>query len=113
VSKASVAAEEGNPSAVLLALWLGRCLKVEVEMLTSDGPGITEVCLETASGTISVSRSDGITAVLVRPNTPDSRISLPRRDLADLLAEELRRLDPDEIYGEVIARVADVLEPAS
>jgi hypothetical protein len=33
-------------------------------------------------------------------------VALPRRDLAELLAEELRRLDPDEVYGEVIAAVS-------
>ncbi|MCE3294081.1 MAG: oxppcycle protein, partial [Arthrobacter sp.] len=33
---------------------------------------------------------------------PAQRISLPRRSLRDCLAEELRRLDPDEVFGEVI-----------
>ncbi|MET3143213.1 MULTISPECIES: OpcA/G6PD domain-containing protein, partial [unclassified Arthrobacter] len=33
---------------------------------------------------------------------PAQRISLPRRSLKDCLAEELRRLDPDEVFGEVI-----------
>ena len=28
--------------------------------------------------------------------------SLPRRSLRDCLAEELRRLDPDSLYGDVI-----------
>ncbi|MGO9140334.1 MAG: hypothetical protein ACLP70_02620 [Streptosporangiaceae bacterium] len=29
-----------------------------------------------------------------------------RRETPDLLAEELRRLDPDEVYGEVLAAAA-------
>ncbi|MDQ0000833.1 OpcA/G6PD domain-containing protein, partial [Pseudarthrobacter sulfonivorans] len=33
------------------------------------------------------------------------RISLPRRSLKDCLAEELRRLDPDEVFGEVITNL--------
>jgi len=33
---------------------------------------------------------------------PDSTIALPRRGLPDLLSEELRRLDPDEVYGDVL-----------
>lgn len=105
ITQVSVSAEAHNPSAIMLALWLARCLKVPVEQSTSDGPGITEVRLETADGPIVVSRSDGVNAVLSRPGSPDSRVALPRRDLAELLAEELRRLDPDEIYGEIIARV--------
>ena len=59
----------------------------------------------TAEGDIVVSRTDGTTAVLSRPGVPDSRVALPRRELAELLAEELRRLDPDEVYGEVLAQV--------
>jgi hypothetical protein len=31
---------------------------------------------------------------------------LHRRDAADLLAEELRRLDPDDVYGETLSRFA-------
>ena len=30
-------------------------------------------------------------------------MALQRRDTAELLAEELRRLNPDEIYGETLA----------
>lgn len=105
VSAAVVSAEEGNPSAVLLATWLRHCLNVPVEQAVSEGPGITEVRLTTAEGDIQVSRTDGVTAVLSRPGAPDSRVALPRRDLAELLAEELRRLDPDEVYGEVLAQV--------
>ncbi|PTT60737.1 OpcA/G6PD domain-containing protein, partial [Arthrobacter sp. HMWF013] len=37
-----------------------------------------------------------------QPGQPAQRISLPRRSLKDCLAEELRRLDPDEVFGEVI-----------
>jgi glucose-6-phosphate dehydrogenase assembly protein OpcA len=33
-------------------------------------------------------------------------VALHRRETAELLAEELRRLDPDDIYGESLARYA-------
>ena len=36
-------------------------------------------------------------------------LALPRRSLRDCLAEELRRLDPDDLYGEVISRGVDML----
>ncbi len=106
VSQVSVSAEDDNASAILLATWLRKCLKAPVEILSSPGPGITEVRLASAGGDVVVSRTDGVTAVLSRPDIPDSRVALPRRDLAALLAEELRRLDPDEVYGEVIAKVS-------
>jgi len=105
ITAASVAAEEGNASSVLLASWLHRRLKVPVTRSTSAGPGITEVRLTTEAGDIAVSRTDGVTAILSRPGVPDSRVALPRRDLAELLAEDLRRLDPDEVYVDVIGHL--------
>lgn len=39
-----------------------------------------------------------------QPGKPDRRMSLPIRSLAEALIEELRRLDPDEIYGQVLAK---------
>jgi hypothetical protein len=39
-------------------------------------------------------------------------VALHRRDTAELLAEELRRLDPDEVYGETLAHV-DLPAPAA
>ena len=105
ITAASVSAEDSNPSAILLSTWLHHCLKVPVAFSVSEGPGVTEVRLATDDGDIVVSRTDGVTAVLTRPGVPDSRVALPRRELAELLAEELRRLDPDEVYGEVISQV--------
>ena len=105
LTAATVRAEDGNASAVLLAAWLQRCLRIPVTEEVSSGPGVTEVRLASAEGDIVVSRTDGTTAVLSRPGMPDSRVALPRRDLAELLAEELRRLDPDTVYGDVLAHL--------
>ena len=41
-------------------------------------------------------------ATLTQPGQPARRISLPRRGTAECLADELRRLDPDEIFEEAI-----------
>jgi glucose-6-phosphate dehydrogenase assembly protein OpcA len=41
--------------------------------------------------------------MLRRPGEPERRVALHRRDTAELLSEELRRLDPDEVYAETIA----------
>jgi glucose-6-phosphate dehydrogenase assembly protein OpcA len=78
VSSADVAAEAGNPTADLIAAWLGSRLGIPVTRTDSAGPGITEVTFAT----------------------------LHRRDIAELLAEELRRLDPDEVYAETLHALA-------
>jgi glucose-6-phosphate dehydrogenase assembly protein OpcA len=111
ITGGSVSAEEHNPTADLLAAWLASRLKAPFERLTSAGPGITEVRLDTMAGDITISRPDGRVATLARPGQPDRHVALQRRDIAELLAEELRRLDPDEIYGESLASVATI--PAS
>jgi glucose-6-phosphate dehydrogenase assembly protein OpcA len=41
-------------------------------------------------------------ATLSQPGQPTHQVSLPRRSLRDCLAEELRRLDPDDLFGEVL-----------
>ena len=102
IISAQIEAEAGNPSALLLQAWLRDCLTVEVHLLENSGPGITAVSLETDHGEISISRGDGIHAVLSRPGVPNSPIALRRRDYAALVSEELRRLDADEVYGRTI-----------
>jgi glucose-6-phosphate dehydrogenase assembly protein OpcA len=93
-----VEGEAYNPSTELLGLWLADRLEVSVERRISDGPGLTAVTLTTADGDISLDRADGALAELAMPGQPDRRVALKRRDTADLIAEELRRLDPDDIY---------------
>jgi glucose-6-phosphate dehydrogenase assembly protein OpcA len=53
-------------------------------------------------------------ATLIQPNQPLHDLALPRRSLRDCLAEELRRLDPDDLYGEVLTQgVLELGEPGS
>lgn len=105
IDNVTISAEPGNPSALLLGDWLRMCLGKGASFQDSPGPGITEVALETSAGPIRLSRPDGVQAILSRPGVPDSRVGLARRDLAELLAEDLRRLDPDEIYGRTLAHL--------
>jgi glucose-6-phosphate dehydrogenase assembly protein OpcA len=105
VTRASVTAERVSPSADLLAAWLTDRLKVDVERSSSRGPGITEVVLETKEGPIRISRPDGKLATFSSPDRPDRPIALKRRDLPELLAEELRRLDEDDVYAETARRL--------
>ncbi|SNS71411.1 glucose-6-phosphate dehydrogenase assembly protein OpcA [Actinomadura meyerae] len=101
-----VSAEPDSPSAELLAAWLSVRLGVPLHRTVSEGPGITGVRLTTTGGDIVIDRPDGRVATLCRPGQPDRQVSLLRRPMADLLAEELRRLDPDEVYREAASRFA-------
>ncbi|MCW2795387.1 glucose-6-phosphate dehydrogenase assembly protein OpcA [Nocardioides sp.] len=112
VISASVTAERISPSADLLAAWLGGRLRVDVERKSSRGPGITQVVMETKEGPISISRTDGRLATYASPGHPDRPIALKRRDTAELLSEELRRLDEDDIYATTARRLARQLASA-
>ena len=103
VSAIVVSGEPSNPSIPLLAAWLGTALATPVEIRLDEGPGLTSVALTTPSGAIANHRPDGRVATLSRPGVPDSTVALPRRDLAALLSEELRRLDPDDCYAHTLA----------
>jgi glucose-6-phosphate dehydrogenase assembly protein OpcA len=105
VRRASVTAERISPSAELLRAWLSDRLHVPVERTSSAGPGITEVVLETREGPIRISRLDGKLATFSSPDRPDRPVALKRRELPALLAEELRRLDEDDIYHDATVRL--------
>jgi glucose-6-phosphate dehydrogenase assembly protein OpcA len=105
VTGASVAAERISPSADLLAAWLGDRLRVDVDRTSSSGPGITEVVLETRGGPIRIERLDGRLATFSSPGGPDRPVALKRRNVPELLAEELRRLDEDEVYAATTRRL--------
>ncbi|UGY90720.1 glucose-6-phosphate dehydrogenase assembly protein OpcA [Streptomyces gobiensis] len=98
INSAVVEGEEYNPSTELLALWLADRLRVPVERVVSRGPGITAVRLVTDEGEICLDRPHGQLAELAVPGQPDRHVALHRRSTAELIAEELRRLDPDEAY---------------
>jgi glucose-6-phosphate dehydrogenase assembly protein OpcA len=105
VTAVVVAGAGDSASTDLLAGWLAYALKCPVTRVpTGAGTGLTSVRLERRSGNIDLTRPDGALATLTRPDQPVRRISLGRRELAECLADELRRLDPDEIYEETLTR---------
>jgi glucose-6-phosphate dehydrogenase assembly protein OpcA len=105
VQRVVVAGESTHPSVDMIAAWFAQELRCPVEIRREpDAPAITEVRLERRSGTIVLYRPDGKTAALRQPDQPEHRIALPIRQLQECLAEELRRLDPDEVYGEVLTK---------
>lgn len=105
VTSASVTAERISPSAELLTAWLADRLKVDVSRRSSRGPGITQVTLGTKQGDVEIVRYDGKLATLCSPGQPDRPVALKRRELAELLSEELRRLDPDDVYAATVKRL--------
>jgi glucose-6-phosphate dehydrogenase assembly protein OpcA len=104
ITACRVDAAPDNPSAALLGGWLVARLAVPCEVSHSCGPGITAVRLSTESGQIAVTRPDGRVATLSHPGQPDRQVALHRRPTTELIAEELRQLNPDEAYEEAVTR---------
>ncbi|MDA3627518.1 glucose-6-phosphate dehydrogenase assembly protein OpcA [Saccharopolyspora oryzae] len=99
VTSATVTGAADSPSTDLLAAWLASYLDIPVRRLEHPrGPGIVSAVLERPSGNVEIVRPDGKVGTLTQPGQPDRRVSLHRREVRDCLTEELRRLDPDEIY---------------
>ncbi|MEV8371219.1 glucose-6-phosphate dehydrogenase assembly protein OpcA [Kribbella sp. NPDC056861] len=103
VSGAEVVSAKGNASADLMAAWLQCRLGVPVEQRNSRGPGITAVRMFTPAGPIALTRPDGSVATFSIPGQPDRPVALKRRNTSELLSEELRRLDPDDVYAQTLA----------
>ena len=119
-----VVGHKDDPSVVLMASWLEHALDIEVEIAApgegeADGPGVLGVHLDREDGTISLARTPGKDGdedaiVMSLPGDEDGQhVTMPRRSLYELLAEELRRLDPDEVYGEVLAHAFSGIEDAA
>ncbi|MFI1509035.1 glucose-6-phosphate dehydrogenase assembly protein OpcA [Streptomyces sp. NPDC020597] len=95
----AVEAEADNPAAELLARWLEARLKVTIDRVVTDGPVVTAVRLGTADGEIVIDRPEGPLATLTLPGQPSRTLALKVRTTSELIAEELRRLDADEMYA--------------
>ncbi|MHA6625412.1 glucose-6-phosphate dehydrogenase assembly protein OpcA [Pseudonocardia sichuanensis] len=109
VTGAVVAGESVSPSTDLLAGWLAVRLDAKVKRSPAEtGPGLVSVRLDRRSGPVELVRPDGKVGTLRQPGQPDRLVALARREVRDCLAEELRRLDPDEIYGAAITGVARI-----
>jgi glucose-6-phosphate dehydrogenase assembly protein OpcA len=102
VKAVEVEGEEFNPSCELLAMWLADRLDVPVKRSLSSGPGLTAVRMDTDCGPITLDRADGSLATLSIQGQPDRAVALKRRETAELIAEELRRLDPDDTYASAL-----------
>ncbi|MFE7604812.1 6-phosphogluconolactonase [Brachybacterium paraconglomeratum] len=119
-SSVEVLGTEGNPSVLLMASWLQHTLGVEATILPppADDPefaGVHGVRLVREDGTIELTRVSDDSIVMKLPGDDSGQhVTMPRRTLAELVTEELRRLDPDEVYGEVLgAAFSDISDTAT
>ncbi|WP_029069664.1 glucose-6-phosphate dehydrogenase assembly protein OpcA [Jonesia quinghaiensis] len=104
IERIDIEGQRNHPSVNLLAGWLGLKLSAEVTtQFIDEALGLTRVALHRADGsTIEFTRADGKRALLRQPGMPEQGINLPIRSLEDCIAEELRRLHPDEVYTDVL-----------
>lgn len=98
VTAAAVTAAPDNAPAILLAAWLKCRLGVAVTYLQGDHAGVNSVAMTTDAGEITVRRIAEGMAIYQVPGQPERTVALRRRPLTDLLTEELRRMDPDDIF---------------
>jgi glucose-6-phosphate dehydrogenase assembly protein OpcA len=105
VTGAVVRGARNNSAPILLASWFRSELGVPVtiELGEKDPRGnILFAEISTTDGPISIERTEPSFADLKQPGQPTHVIALPFRGLGDCLAEELRRLDPDVVFGRVL-----------
>jgi glucose-6-phosphate dehydrogenase assembly protein OpcA len=102
-----VIAPEHDPTAALMRGWLAVRLGINpVAEPTTQYPRLRTVELTCANGDVlRLTREDG-TATFSRTGQVDRQLPLVRRPLGDELAEELRRLDADQIYAEALGALA-------
>lgn len=115
ITAAEVWGGADSPSTPLLAAWLS--LRLEIDVVWGYLPaaewehGIRSVRLTRASGDILLERPSPGAATLTQPGQPSHELAFPRRSLRECLAEELRRLDPDPLYGRVVTDGYELVHP--
>lgn len=94
----------------LLCAWLRLKLGVSVDTeYVDDAEAVTGVYLTREDGIVSLERHHEDEALISMPGQATQSISVPVRTIEDCLTEELRRIDPDEIYAEVINEGWDLI----
>lgn len=103
----TITANAADPSASLLAGWLGGRLGIHPTIADTDVvrnsehlPAIKAVSITLTNGDdITITRDEAGHTQLRRTGFPDRSQILNGRTLGELLAEELRHLDPDQPYA--------------
>jgi glucose-6-phosphate dehydrogenase assembly protein OpcA len=105
LTSALVSGLKDEPALDILAGWLAS----RIDGPVSRAVGELKVELVRPSETVTLARpQEGVTATLTRTARPEALLPLPRRETRECLAEDLRRLDADEIYHEALAGIEKV-----
>jgi glucose-6-phosphate dehydrogenase assembly protein OpcA len=109
VTGATIVAPASDPTAALMSGWLASRVGIRPKLEpTSDFPRMRSVSLQCANGEVlTLAREDSM-ATFARTGHADRNLPLVRRPTGEELAEELRRLDSDQIYAEALAAYAGV-----
>ncbi|MDO5048307.1 MAG: glucose-6-phosphate dehydrogenase assembly protein OpcA [Actinomycetaceae bacterium] len=93
-----------HPSNYLIAEWLQHTLDVPVDIKDTDVATIQSVqFIASDDTTLTLYRENAQSvAELIRPDLPKTLVNLQRRSTQDCLMEDLRQLDSDELYGEIM-----------
>jgi len=105
VDSVLVSGLKDEPALDIMAGWLASRIDGPVQRAVGD----LKVELRRKSETVTLSRPQtGVTATLSRTGRPEALIPLARREAKECLAEDLRRLDADEIYFKALEGIKKV-----
>ncbi|MGC4805931.1 glucose-6-phosphate dehydrogenase assembly protein OpcA [Micromonospora sp. DT233] len=109
ITEARVVAPPSDPTAALMCGWLGGRLGITPRWEPTDEfPRMREVELSCANGDVLTLTREDSQATFRRTGQHDRQLPLVRRPLGDELAEELRRLDADQVYAGALGAMAGV-----
>ena len=114
VASVEVHGSVDSPSVDLLGAWLAWAMHTSTRIRRVPEHGVSAVRIVFADGNeLLLERpSEAEIANLSVPGQPARPVALVPRTRQDCLAEELRRLEPDEVYGEVLVRGLPRVIPA-
>jgi len=105
VDSVLVSGLKDEPALDIMAGWLASRIDGPVQRAVGD----LKVELRRKSETVTLSRPQtGVTATLTRTGRPEALIPLARREAKECLAEDLRRLDADDIYFQALEGIKKV-----
>ncbi|ROR93482.1 glucose-6-phosphate dehydrogenase assembly protein OpcA [Salana multivorans] len=104
VRSVTIAGNLDHPSISLIGGWLADALECEIHFEAIEGAeAMVRIVLGREDGETVFERPVGSTILhITEPSGISHRVSLPLRSVEDSLIEDLRRLDEDVVYGEVL-----------
>lgn len=82
-------------------------LDIEVERIDSPGEGMGSVTLHTDAGDMVLERKIGTQGIIKLPGQPDRPVALSRRDVEDLMGEELVELNGDPMFDKIMKYLSE------